>query len=159
MNDVQDAGKASQPRSLTYNSVLILVGYTMSDIHYKWNDGLNSVQVLLLVSYLNQISPSRKLQQQKFNNCMQNQLPCNTKAEPFARIDFNYLDFGLNQWRSRVYQAMNNNYGPTPLTWIESALIAHPSNVFKKGLAHLEGRDGCSSPCQLAQWLERSLSN
>ena len=23
----------------------ILVGYTMSDIRYKWNDGLNSVQI------------------------------------------------------------------------------------------------------------------
>ena len=51
-----------RPRpTILMRSVLILVGYTMSDIHYKWNDGLNSVQVLMLVSNLNQISPSRKL--------------------------------------------------------------------------------------------------
>ncbi len=31
-------------------SSLFTVGYTMSDIHYKWNDGLNSVQIAADVS-------------------------------------------------------------------------------------------------------------
>jgi len=35
------------PISFALKSIIsfFAVGYTMSDIHYKWNDGLNSVQI------------------------------------------------------------------------------------------------------------------
>ena len=35
---------------ITHFSRLTAVGYTMSDIRYKWNDGLNSVQISADVS-------------------------------------------------------------------------------------------------------------
>ena len=31
--------------SLLFNCVFFAVGYTMADIRYKWNDGINSVQI------------------------------------------------------------------------------------------------------------------
>ena len=36
--------------SIAHFSLLLAVGYTMSDIRYKWNDGLNSVQISADVS-------------------------------------------------------------------------------------------------------------
>ena len=37
--------KKSNKNVYLYIFQIFLVGYTMSDIRYKWNDGLNSVQI------------------------------------------------------------------------------------------------------------------